>query len=377
MDALAAEIARKRQLQQDAKSALGGGGGPRKWVKRGEVEQVREKKYLEETAREAEEQAKKVAAPQFRVQVELDPRSSAAPAGDDGAVVAASNGSAAAAATAQASAVSSSSRSTADKDTMKPAEVKRKLRLLGQPIQLFGEDDDDRLERYRAVSSALPSESEVNDQLKAGQTWGQNESQLFDASGKTKQMPGDAQLPKAVDGTNKEDDDEGEDELAPTFVATTPEQTVSRHFKQLVQLWEKELAERPAQETASAAGRSATAAFQQAKRHMRPFFRLLRTREMPLDVLGTMVEITTFMQQREYVKAHDAYIRCAIGNAPWPMGITGTGIHERQGRQHLRESKVAHVMNDETQRKYLQSVKRLLTFAQRVMPPDGPSKLVQ
>ena len=30
-------------------------------------------------------------------------------------------------------------------------EVKRKLRLLGQPIQLFGEDDKDRLERYQAL----------------------------------------------------------------------------------------------------------------------------------------------------------------------------------------------------------------------------------
>ena len=53
------------------------------------------------------------------------------------------------------------------------------------------------------------------------------------------------------------------------------------------------------------------------------------------------------------------------------MGITGTGIHERQGRQHLREAKVANVMNDETQRKYLQSVKRLMTFGQRAMPPSG------
>lgn len=77
-----------------------------------------------------------------------------------------------------------------------------------------------------------------------------------------------------------------------------------------------------------------------------------------------------------YVKAHDAYIRCAIGTAPWPMGITGTGVHERQGRQHLRESKIAHVMNDETQRKYLQSVKRLMTFSQRVLPPSGPSQMV-
>ena len=81
-------------------------------------------------------------------------------------------------------------------------------------------------------------------------------------------------------------------------------------------------------------------------------------------------------RRRRYVKAHDAYILCAIGNAPWPMGITGTGVHERQGRQHIQVSKIAHVMNDETQRKYLQSVKRLLTFAQKALPPDGPSKTV-
>jgi len=39
-------------------------------------------------------------------------------------------------------------------------------------------------------------------------------------------------------------------------------------------------------------------------------------------------------------------------------------------------SQVAHVMNDETQRKYLQSVKRLMTFAQRALPPSGPSMMV-
>ena len=86
-------------------------------------------------------------------------------------------------------------------------------------------------------------------------------------------------------------------------------------------------------------------------------------------------DITQHMISRDYVKAHDAYILCAIGNAPWPMGITGTGVHERQGRQHIRECKVAHVMNDETQRKYLQSVKRLMTFSQRVLPAN-PSQMV-
>ena len=28
---------------------------------------------------------------------------------------------------------------------------------------------------------------------------------------------------------------------------------------------------------------------------------------------------TALLEQKEYVKAHDAYLRMAIGNAPWPM----------------------------------------------------------
>ena len=144
----------------------------------------------------------------------------------------------------------------------------------------------------------------------------------------------------------------------------------------LVRLWETMLNERDAKEAATTEGKRELATYLQSRRHLRPFFKQLKTRTIPLDVLNTMIEITRHMQQREYVRANDAYIKCAIGNMPWPMGITGTGVHERQGRQHLRESKIAHVMNDETQRKYLQSVKRLITFAQRALPPDGPSKMV-
>ena len=50
--------------------------------------------------------------------------------------------------------------------------------------------------------------------------------------------------------------------------------------------------------------------------------------------------------------------------------------HRARGAQHVREDKIAHVMNDETQRKYLQSVKRLMTYAQKALPPQGPSKMV-
>ena len=50
------------------------------------------------------------------------------------------------------------------------------------------------------------------------------------------------------------------------------------------------------------------------------------------------------------------------------------GIHERSGREKINSSKVAHIMNNESQRKYLQSVKRLMSYAQTKRPDVNPSK---
>lgn len=44
----------------------------------------------------------------------------------------------------------------------------------------------------------------------------------------------------------------------------------------------------------------------------------------------------------------------AIGNAPWPVGVTRSGIHQRPGSAKAYVSNIAHVLNDETQRKYIQ-----------------------
>ena len=45
----------------------------------------------------------------------------------------------------------------------------------------------------------------------------------------------------------------------------------------------------------------------------------------------------------------------AIGNAAWPIGVTMVGIHARTGREKIFARNVAHVLNDETQRKYIQA----------------------
>ena len=58
-----------------------------------------------------------------------------------------------------------------------------------------------------------------------------------------------------------------------------------------------------------------------------------------------------------------------------PLGATMVGIHPRPGREKIASKHVAHVLNDETQRKYIQAVKRLVSRAQKLYPND-PSRCV-
>lgn len=51
------------------------------------------------------------------------------------------------------------------------------------------------------------------------------------------------------------------------------------------------------------------------------------------------------------------------------------GIHERSAREKLHESE-AHIMSDEITRKFLQSIKRCLSFAQTRWPPEDQLQLM-
>lgn len=66
----------------------------------------------------------------------------------------------------------------------------------------------------------------------------------------------------------------------------------------------------------------------------------------------------------------------AVGNAPWPVGVTRSGIHQRPGSAKAYVSNVAHVLNDEKQRKYIHGLKRLMSKCQGYFPAD-PSKCVE
>ncbi|KAJ6399294.1 hypothetical protein OIU77_019937 [Salix suchowensis] len=180
-------------------------------------------------------------------------------------------------------------------------------------------------------------------------------------------------------------------------------------FKRLLNEWNEELDEMPEAEKRTAKGKSMVATFKQCA-SLSAFcdhnanmlyisanlsYLLIPTSEspwiypilcsfglvfwsaiLPSDIrLGLLLMVECCMK-RDYLAAMDHYIRLAIGNAPWPIGVTMVGIHERSAREKIYTNSVAHIMNDETTRKYLQSVKRLMTFCQRRYP-TMPSKAVE
>ena len=155
-----------------------------------------------------------------------------------------------------------------------------------------------------------------------------------------------------------------------------PPKLIYRYFKGLLKDWERELEERPESVVRSVTGKNESKTLKQCKDYIRPLFKLLKSRKLEDGLQFHLLKIVNFAKEGEFVKAHDSYMDVAIGRAAWPIGVTMVGIHARSGRAKIESANVAHVMNSELQRKYLTSVKRLLTFAQKKRTDVDPSKKV-
>jgi len=147
-------------------------------------------------------------------------------------------------------------------------------------------------------------------------------------------------------------------------------------LKRALKDWEEWMDDRPESVKRTTQGKLAAATQRQSAEYLKPLFKLLRSRSLPADMLARIAEIVHHMQKRQYQKANDSYLRLSIGNAPWPIGVTMVGIHERSAREKISADQVAHVLNDEVSRKYIQSLKRILTFSQSKYPPEDPTQLM-
>ncbi|EON98059.1 putative prp18 domain-containing protein [Phaeoacremonium minimum UCRPA7] len=213
-------------------------------------------------------------------------------------------------------------------------ELTTRLRELGEPAQLFGETHARRLKRYRKLTTVM-SQGPIPTTLA-----------LVDE----KDMKVDGTVPK---------DKAGRKWLY---------RQLASYFSMVLREWEIALAHE--RNTDTFAGKAAYNAMAQSKETMRPLFRKFEKGDLDESILEPVVEIVKAAQERRYVDANDGYLRLSIGKAAWPIGVTMVGIHERSAREKLHNGEKGHVMGDEVTRKFLQSIKRCLTFAQVRWPPE-------
>ncbi len=128
-------------------------------------------------------------------------------------------------------------------------------------------------------------------------------------------------------------------------------------------------------ETKTINGKKEKAIWKQTLVYIYPLFRKLSNRALEHSILEALGKVMSHLKARQYAEADNAYLLLAIGNAAWPMGVTSVGIHERAAREKISMGGEAHVLNDEVQRKYIQSVKRLISFASRKFPENGEGKM--
>uniref|UniRef100_A0A8C5FZZ7 Pre-mRNA-splicing factor 18 n=1 Tax=Gouania willdenowi TaxID=441366 RepID=A0A8C5FZZ7_GOUWI len=249
--------------------------------------------------------------------------------------------------------------------------VIRRLRERVEPIRLFGESDYDAFQRLRKIEILTP---EVNKGYRNDLKTAMDKidaQYLNEIVGGTEPGEVDTQLDLKVHEENTTIE-----ELEDRFLLTTQCKPLTFLTQFLLGVWAKDLNSREEHVKRSVHGKLASATHSQTESYLKPLFRKLRKKSLPADIKESITDIIKFMLEREYVKANDAYLQMAIGNAPWPIGVTMVGIHARTGREKIFSKHVAHVLNDETQRKYIQGLKRLMTICQKHFTTD-PSKCVE
>uniref|UniRef100_A0A8C5BED3 Pre-mRNA-splicing factor 18 n=1 Tax=Gadus morhua TaxID=8049 RepID=A0A8C5BED3_GADMO len=255
--------------------------------------------------------------------------------------------------------------------------VIRRMRERGEPIRLFGESDYEAFQRLRKIEILAPEVNKgLRNDLKAAMDK-IDQQYLNEIVGGTEAGEVDTQHDLKVHEEHTTIEElEALGKTLGTGDDSGDQGVIDKVLKFLLGVWAKDLNSREDHVKRSVQGKLASATHSQTETYLKPLFRKLRKKNLPADIKESITDIIKFMLEREYVKANDAYLQMAIGNAPWPIGVTMVGIHARTGREKIFSKHVAHVLNDETQRKYIQGLKRLITSCQKYFTTD-PSKCVE
>lgn len=103
------------------------------------------------------------------------------------------------------------------------------------------------------------------------------------------------------------------------------------------------------------------------KKCLVPLLVQLRKQKLPKRMLPSVSTICYYLQQKDIHNATQAYLELSIGKAAFPVGLVGVGVHARSALDRIvgEEEEMANVLLDEKTRKWITSVKRLITFCEK------------
>jgi pre-mRNA-splicing factor 18 len=358
------EISKKRKLIDEAKSDKS---SKKKYIRRGDIEEFEKKKYYKDLEKEKKEKEIKLK----KKKEYIEQYNGSNP----------SNNSLSADSIDKSNDSKNGQLDDEENDNLTKIfenisqdEVIKRLRSHGEPIRYFGETDQERIIRLRHLEAAEEkTEGQQNEFMHAMEDTDRN----LDLEALRKQAGLDNEEEK-----NKKKKDYSDVDTSIISLELIQKDIdkacflISVYFRRLLDEWEDDLNKRSEEVKRSYKGKRDTAIQKQTRDYLKPFFKELKHKTIQADVLARVSEIAQFMQEREYMKANESYLQLSIGNAPWPIGVTMVGIHERSAREKIFASQVAHVLNDESQRKWIQSIKRIMTWAQDKYKPSDLAKRV-
>ncbi|CAK8690609.1 unnamed protein product [Clavelina lepadiformis] len=256
-------------------------------------------------------------------------------------------------------------------------EVIRRLRDRTEPIRLFGESDYEAFQRLRKLEIMAP---DINKGLRNDFKAAMDELEQDNIDELIKQETGESDAQKinlkvVEDNTSLESLRKMAAKLGKGDENHDCD-VILKTMQFLLRCWAKELNEMPPEKKKTVQWKTQSAIRRQTEAYLAPLCSKLKKRTVSQDILEYLAGIIGHVLNRDYVQASAVYLQMAIGNAPWPIGVTMVGIHARTGREKIFSQQIAHVLNDETQRKFIQGLKRIMTVCQRLYPTD-PSKSLE
>jgi pre-mRNA-splicing factor 18 len=270
-------------------------------------------------------------------------------------------------------------------------QTQSRLRSYRQPITLFAETTEERMirlieymmSRFSSEDASKTHQHEEEDEYrlhnkKKEQEKMDKEELLFDKADSNEEKKNqqndekNQQMKQKNGNTSDASDDEGDDEenkkkeklnrkesssssssssssglrYDPSIRYSSmshlkPEKVIYKFFRSLIKQWEYDLHQRTDYEKGSMAGKLELKNQKQCKDHIRPLFKMCQNHSVPYDILVKLALMVKYCEEGNFIKANDEYIRTAIGNSAWPIGLTMVGIHERSGRERISTSKVS------------------------------------